>query len=99
MICEDIEVLIGRLIVIDAANTEEYTKEINTMASKRVSLDRGVMECLLLERSYAHPHGDISRQRQGQYQEGFKAGHANKRCPPGRVQNLDQIMQRLLLQL
>ena len=46
--CKDIEVCIGRLMVIDAVNTGDYTKEIDNMAIERARLDKEVMDCLLL---------------------------------------------------
>ena len=35
-------------MVIDAANTGDYTKEIDDMAIERARLDKEVMDCLLL---------------------------------------------------
>ena len=55
MKCEDIEVCIERLMVIDTANMEEYTKEINTMTSDRARLNREVAECVLLAHKEASP--------------------------------------------
>ena len=47
--CEDIEVCIERLMVIDAANTtRDYAKEIDNMTVERARLDIEVADCLLL---------------------------------------------------
>ena len=46
--CEDIEVCIERLMVIDPANTGDHTKEIDNMVMLRARLDKEVMDCLLL---------------------------------------------------
>ena len=46
--CENIEVCIERLMVIDAANTGDSTKEIDNMAIERARLNKEVTDCLLL---------------------------------------------------
>ena len=46
--CEDIEVCIERLMVIDAINTAEYVKEIDNMTVERARLDKEVTDCLLV---------------------------------------------------
>ena len=45
--CDDIEVCIERLMVIDAINTAEYVKEIDTMTTERARLDKEVTDSLL----------------------------------------------------
>ena len=46
--CEDIEICIERLKVIDAANMGEYTKEIDKMTMERARLGKELTDCLLL---------------------------------------------------
>ena len=46
--CEDIEVCIESLMVIDAINTAEYVKEIDNMTTERARLDKEVTDCLLV---------------------------------------------------
>ena len=46
--CEDKEVCIKRLMVIGAANTGDYAKEIDYMTIEPARLDKEVTDCLLL---------------------------------------------------
>ena len=53
--CDDIEVCIEQLIVIDAINTAEYVKEIDNMTAERARLDKEVTDCLLVAPKEATP--------------------------------------------
>ena len=53
--CDDIEVCIKRLMVIDAINTAEYVKEIDNMTAERARLDKEVTDCLLIVPKEATP--------------------------------------------
>ena len=53
--CDDIEVCIERLMVIDAINTAEYVKEIDNMTVERAKLNKEVTDCLLVAPKEATP--------------------------------------------
>ena len=55
MKCKDIEICIERLMVIDAANLDDFAKEIDNMTTERARLDIQVTECLLLAAKEATP--------------------------------------------
>ena len=45
--CEDVEVCIEQLMVIDTINIAEYVKEIDNMTTERARLNKEVTDCLL----------------------------------------------------
>ena len=54
--CEDIEVCIERLMVIDAANTEDCVKEIANITVERARLHKEVTDCLLVAPKETTPY-------------------------------------------